>query len=153
MDETPSGVRRFVVAGTGRSGTRYIQSVLRKCGLIVSHEQVFKLGGFGSWGRRDGEVSGLAPPMLKDHTGLLILHQVRHPLPTIRSIVGRRTSARSLKHEKNFLVPAGFPDEDFRGRRLRRACLIWLHRNELVDAVDPALRWRVEDLDGVGLPL
>ena len=140
--------KRFVVAGTGRSGTRYIQSVLRKCGMRVSHEQIFCPGGVREWGNRHGESSGLAPPFLKDHyPGILILHQVRHPLAVIRSMLSRRTSTRAKQYEKQFLVPTGFPDLDFKNDRMRRATLMWLHRNELVDAAKPAMRWRVEDLD------
>lgn len=143
------GMNKFVVSSTGRSGTRYTQSVLNKTGLTVSHEQVFGLHGFRKqgWGKWDGCVSGLAPPLLRHHPDLLVFHQVRHPLAVIRSMLTRNSSKRSIAHEKEYLVPAGFPDEGFKGRRLRHSCLIWLHRNELTEMARPALRWRVEDMD------
>lgn len=61
---------RFLIVGTGRSGTTYCQAVLRVCGIHCSHQTVFTFDNYVSrgwdWGGWDGEASFMAVPLLED---------------------------------------------------------------------------------------
>jgi len=125
----------FLITGSGRSGTKYMATVLQECGLDVGHERM----------GRDGVVSSYycfeatwypghhaAPRPAFD----VVLHQVRHPLRSIASI----QTGHSWKWTCQFL-PVG-P----RAPLLRRACWNWLVFNEEAER-QAALTYRVEDLE------
>lgn len=61
---------RFIVTGTGRSGTTYSQAIFRICGLNVTHQQVFTWETIKtkrwSWMARHGDSSYMAVPILPD---------------------------------------------------------------------------------------
>ncbi len=82
-----------VVTGCGRSGTAFAARLLRDLGLRVGHEAVFgpHLQAFDGFGERDGDVSWLAAPFLRDlPPDVVIVHQVRDPLAVVRSFSGIR---------------------------------------------------------------
>jgi len=77
---------RFVIVGTGRSGSGYISRVLTEAGIRTGHE-----GWWNTWDERDetliGDSSCCALPMgLNDYDGQ-IYWQLRHPLDFIQSMV------------------------------------------------------------------
>ena len=59
---------RFLIVGTGRSGTTYCQAVMRVCGVFCTHQTVFNWDSwqFSSWdwGESQGEASFMAVPLL-----------------------------------------------------------------------------------------
>ena len=59
---------RFLIVGTGRSGTTYCQAVMRVCGVRCTHQTVFDWDSwqFSSWdwGEAQGEASFMAVPLL-----------------------------------------------------------------------------------------
>lgn len=59
---------RFLIVGTGRSGTTYCQAVFRVCGVNVSHQTVFNWDSWQTrswdWGDSVGEASFMAVPLL-----------------------------------------------------------------------------------------
>lgn len=82
---------KFVVASTPRSATRYITAVLNKAGILTTHELLCK-DCHCWWGAFEcpiiAEVSWLLPPRLdKMPSEIILLHQIRHPVPTINSII------------------------------------------------------------------
>lgn len=85
---------RFVVAGTGRSGTKWCATVLRVAGHACGHEQVFMTGRLArapDWDSRwadgwDGDSSLAAVPFLPRLQHLTRLLVVRHPLTFAGSI-------------------------------------------------------------------
>jgi hypothetical protein len=85
-------LRPFVVTGTARSGTAYLGALLDGLGLRCGHEDVFgpRTRSFDGWHGRDGDSSWLAAPFLGDLGDALVLHQTRHPLKVVRSLVGVR---------------------------------------------------------------
>lgn len=91
MDRPPR--RKFVVTGSGRSGTEYIALTLSAAGLRCGHEAVFgprtrTTPAFGAW---DGDASWLAAPFLAAlPSSTVVLHQVRHPFAVISSWYGLR---------------------------------------------------------------
>lgn len=113
------GRMRFVVTGTGRSGTMHTAKLLSATGLKCGHEDYFRaapsvretgparhglgrvrgpVGRSREWARRmfadlDGDASWMAVPRLPRFRGLKVL-QVRHPLPVIRSFGGTEFFSR-----------------------------------------------------------
>lgn len=76
---------RFVILGTGRSGTGYISRLLTEAGLRTGHEDW--------WNPRNhrkpllkGDATWCATFMLDDYRGH-IFHQVRDPIRVIKSLV------------------------------------------------------------------
>lgn len=167
----------FVVTGCARSGTLFIAEALQRLGHTVAHEALFtpETEEVPDFGDSEGDVSWLAAPFLADlPAGTIVLHQVRDPLATIRSIVGVRmfqtrphplmqvryrlqyyrirfgkpiTNARFIRFADRH-CPGLFdlPDE------VSRAAAYWVRWNRLVEQAGsmPHLRYeryRVEDLD------
>lgn len=62
---------RFLIVGTGRSGTTYCQAVFRVCGVNCTHQTVFTFDGYPrwDWGDVEGEASFMAVPFLADLRG------------------------------------------------------------------------------------
>ena len=81
----------FVVTGCPRSGTHYLSEVIARVGLVCGHEEVFgpRDHAFRGFGAAHGDSSWLAVPFLGQLPGdAVVLHQVRHPLAVVRSLVG-----------------------------------------------------------------
>jgi len=154
---------------------------LRALGHACGHEELFTpdTTAVPDFGDAQGDVSWLAAPFLNDlPDGTLVLHQVRDPLATIRSIVGVRmfqtkphplmqlryrlqyhhirfarpiTNARFIRFAATH-CPGIFdlPDET------SRAAAYWVRWNRMIEkaASDRDLgyeRYRVEDLDDARL--
>jgi hypothetical protein len=75
---------RFVIVGTGRSGTRYISRVLSAAGVRCGHEDWWTIRGTRAI-RLLGDASWLALFNLDDFRGH-IYHQVRDPIDVISSL-------------------------------------------------------------------
>jgi hypothetical protein len=165
---------KFVVAGTGRSGTGYASELFTRLGLPCGHEDVF-----GPWGptsrfREDdwtGDASWLVAPYLDLlPPGTIVLHQVRHPLDVIASWAGTgffRPSAartargmarwawkqpRSPEQELRRLVRAATPNTFRHLREPHRCATHWVDWNLLIEEADRLdhlryVRYRLEDLD------
>jgi len=76
---------KILVTGCGRSGTKYIASVLQSMGLDVPHEDLGK-DGAASWCMA---VDSVEAPWGRGRRGATfdaIFHQVRHPLKVIPSL-------------------------------------------------------------------
>lgn len=128
-------VPRVVITGCARSGTKYMSRVLKRHGLDVEHERV------GS----DGTVDWKWAPLV-DPAGVMVLHQVRHPLKVIASC---RTLIRSSweyisRHIAVSVPPKGVqitPDV-----LLLRCMNYWAQWNSKVER-KALFRFRVEDLE------
>jgi hypothetical protein len=83
-------MRHFVVAATARSGTTFTAQALSRMGYRCGHEQVFspwQPWGFHGWRGFDGDVSCYSVPFIEDlPENTLLVHQVRDPMATIRSL-------------------------------------------------------------------
>lgn len=78
---------RFVITGTGRSGTRYMATVLQWLRIRCGHEELFTPVGRVPNPFLRGDSSWMALPHLDRFTGY-VLHTVRHPVDTINSFLG-----------------------------------------------------------------
>jgi hypothetical protein len=84
---------QFVVTSCARSGTLFMAEALSRLGHACAHEAIFTpdTTGVPDFGDAQGDVSWLAAPFLSQlPAGTVVVHQVRDPLATIRSIVGVR---------------------------------------------------------------
>lgn len=75
---------RFVIVGTGRSGTGFISQLLSAGGIRTGHEGWWKPTGRPQR-RLVGDASWCATFELDDYKGR-IFHQIRDPLATLRSV-------------------------------------------------------------------
>lgn len=85
MAETFFDNLKFIITGTGRSGSGYIAQLLSAVGIPTGHEGVFNPM---RTKREDlkGDSSWQAVPYLSEFEGI-VLHQTRHPAKFIRSMV------------------------------------------------------------------
>lgn len=86
IDELPLPGLRFLVVGTGRSGTSFTTALLQRAGIAADHEAVFTETGPRAPGPLEGDVSWMAVPYLARFPGP-VLHQVREPLAVIDSLL------------------------------------------------------------------
>lgn len=132
---------RFVIVGTGRSGTGYIAALLRAGGIRCGHE--------GWWSpldrrrpRLQGDASWCATFELDDYDGR-IFHQIRDPLATMRSVAAvevaphRRENAW-YRYRTKFVEFTGDPMTDALLTLDR-----WLTKAEAI----AEWTWRLEDVD------
>lgn len=78
---------RFVITGTGRSGTGYLATAFRYMRIRCGHEEMFTPAGRQANPFIRGDASWMAVPYLDRFTGY-VLHVVREPLATINSFLG-----------------------------------------------------------------
>jgi hypothetical protein len=161
---------RFVVTGTGRSGTGYAAKLFTAAGLSCGHEAVFT-DKPGLWDKAaprhgllprlseplarireerrrratylEGDASWMAAPRLSRFNGVSFL-QLRHPIPVIRSFMGTRFFSNPEKHRaQRRFAAAHFA---VTGDDIVDAMRWWVFWNELADrAAD--VTYRLEDLD------
>jgi hypothetical protein len=139
---------RFVVVGTGRSGTGYAARLFTELDIPCGHEAAF-----------DPDVSGR--PLLGDASfgivpflegfGGLVFHQVRHPLAVLRSMLATDFFSSPGRYAPYYrLLQSTLPRLDDRGTPVRKAMyyiVAWNRRCERA----ATLRWRVESLDAATL--
>ena len=85
-------LRPLVVTGCARSGTTYLAALLGGLGLDLGHEDLFgpRTRSFDGWHGRQGDSSWLAAPFLGEVGDAVVVHQVRHPVKVVRSLLGMR---------------------------------------------------------------
>ena len=128
---------RFVVTGSGRSGTGYIAAVLSAAGIPCGHEGWFN----PQRDRADGLVgdsSWCAVPELAGYPGL-VWHQVRHPLAVIASLAKAPLWGPYADLAAPYVRDAGFGP-------FGPETALWVALNEASER-RATLRWRVEDVD------
>ncbi len=161
---------RFVVTGTGRSGTGYTAHLFDAAGLRCGHEQVFRdrpalgergtprpglVGTIKSPVARvretihrqrttlDGDASWMAAPRLKAFRGVSFL-QTRHPLLVIRSFVGTQFFSATGQHRRQRAFAAAFFSPT--GDDVLDTMRWWVFWNDLA-AEYATVVYRLEDLN------
>jgi len=144
-------MKRFLVTGCPRSGTKYAATLFRALGVHIGHEQVFGVGeGLGGrpvrWRVFEGDVSWLAVPFLP-LDDVVVLHQVRHPLEFVRSVVG----FGFLSDERAELafprvVRRHAPEVYEPATQVERGATLWRVWNEMA-APHATITYRLEALD------
>ncbi|GAA2108076.1 hypothetical protein [Streptomyces synnematoformans] len=88
----PAQPPRFAITGTGRSGTGYLAALMEANGITCGHEGWWRPDGIGRHtGGLTGDASWLALPAIETGawSGPVAL-VVRHPVNTVRSLVGTK---------------------------------------------------------------
>jgi hypothetical protein len=130
--------KRLLVTGCGRSGTKYIARILQRAGLDIGHETMGEHG-ISSWYMT---VNAVSAPFGDGRAGYVFentLHQIRHPLAVIDSLV-----ASPLKKESWDFICRYMPismDEPL----LTRCAKYWLHWNCAAEKIAD-VSYRVENL-------
>jgi hypothetical protein len=169
---------RFVVTGCARSGTLFTAEALGRLDHACGHEVLFtpETSAVPDFGDAQGDVSWLAAPFVdRLPVDTVVVHQVRNPLATVRSIVGVRmfqTKPHPLMQARYRLqyyrVRVGKPITNARFIRFAarhcpgvfdlpdepsRAAAYWVRWNRMIERAAAAgslayRRMRLEDLDG-----
>ncbi len=145
-------MKRFLVTGIGRSGTKYAANMLTAAGLPCAWEKAFFAGKRNpKWSEPGGEASWFAMPSIADlPDDTVVLHQTREPIAWLRSWL--QLSAKWSPGVKSFVEDhCGFyiweraphPASDM------QVYVNWQRRVEETAAARklPYLRYRLEDLD------
>lgn len=133
----------FAIVGTGRSGTGFMSAALRAAGIDCGHEEWWGPTGTTRRAGMDGDCSWLAVPDLLGFGGP-VLHQVRHPLDVIRSLVGIRMFTDPAHRAFRWFMYAELPG--LRGDDVQDAMLWYVEWNARCER-HADLRYRVEDVD------
>lgn len=134
--------RFLLVIGCGRSGTKYMSTVLRASGLDVSHDyDGMGLSGTVSWLMTPGDADW-APwgPLSKDYNFRHILHQVRDPLKVIQSFYN--FPPRATWEWVSLFIPEMSPSDS----NLTKCAKYWYYWN-LIAEKRAELTYRIEDFD------
>jgi len=151
-------MRRLLITGCQRSGTRFISEMLNGLAIHCGHEQVFhpflnKPVGMAFWETLPSmraESSWCAAPFLKTISrNVAILHQVRHPLHNIRSATGIEFFKTPFRPYEPFAPFAmkHCPEAFKQPTEVERALAYWWLWNRMIEiAVGDSpnyARWRV----------
>lgn len=146
---------RFLITGCARSGTVFTTQVFKQAGIACDHERIFNVESHpDNWGEV-GEVSWEAAPWIprvqKMFPGVPIMHQVRHPLPTIASLLAYKLFEEANPAESwTRYIYANCHGIEEGETPLERCTLYWLHWNELCHQ-PKVIRHRVEDIEPGGV--
>jgi len=140
-----NGAPRFLITGSGHSGTAYIGEVLWRSGVRCGHEQWFGAPGGDVVADLDGDASWVAllHPWLNKFRGE-VFHQVREPLSTIGSLARFYAEAPRdtyMDLRLRWLEAAGWTGANSVGR----ATATWVTANEAAAGI-ARFTYRVEDL-------
>lgn len=138
-------MRPLVVTGCQRSGTAWTAAVLTTAGWWASHERFFNEDRHWPLKPTTVEVSWAAAPFLADLDDAVIVHQTRHPLAVVGSLMTQgkftgRSKARSALWAMEHVPGIGGP-----GGGLGNTLRYWFLWNRLVET-HAHLRWQVETL-------
>jgi hypothetical protein len=144
-------MKRFLVTGCPRSGTKYAATLFRALGVRIGHEDVFGVRqGLRkrpvTWDGQQGDASWLAVPFLPLED-TIVLHQVRHPLEVVRSLCG----FGFLSDERAGMpfprvVRLHTPEVYAPDTQAERGAIMWRIWNAKAEA-HGAITYRLEDLD------
>lgn len=143
----PSGVRlQYVVAGTGRCGTKYMAAFLSAIGIRCGHEAVYGPHGIHYREGLVADSSYMSVPFLNEFSGKVI-HIVRRPLDVVKSFVGIGFFSRDLdmpfrKWAWEYFERSGDPVID--------AMRWWVDWNKRIEPY-ASIRVRIEDMPDYGL--
>jgi len=132
---------KIVIIGCGRSGTNYISEVFKSLNLVIGHEY-FGKDGISSWRvvpDTDIRFGGPSFHNLKKYKKT-VLHQVRHPLKTIGSLL--------TFSEKSWLFTARFIRFEDSDSLLLKSMKCWYYWNLMAEK-KAVFTYRVEAIESV----
>lgn len=142
----------IVVVACGRSGTRYASVLLSKQGLPCGHQRGFHphLSGVPPRLKSVAESSAFAAPFVeKIPESWLLIHQVRHPLKVVDSLIRQRhlpSQGSSVGHAF-YAKHAPRVLEYWGGRLYDEALALWLDWNRLILKAQGRLNYRFHRIE------
>lgn len=147
--------RKLLIIGTGRCGTDFMSRLFISNGYDVPHERIGKFGGSSHWFITDSEwypvltfASGLKAHIgqrKSDYNFEKIIHLIRNPLDTIRSIsnIFRSTDFDFLVH--NGIIPENII---FKGKkRFYKGMILYYYVNKFIlDNFKNSLLVKIENI-------
>lgn len=141
-------IKRLLITGSGRCGTKWIAQALRHAGVDCGHERAFNLDhhGEGNW---IAESSWPAAPYLPSvGSETYVVHLVRHPLQVIASRAAWGTypddGARTMRSRRGEFAMKHCPAIRLGRDTLERSAIHWVEWNKLI--TNPDERLQVEKL-------
>jgi hypothetical protein len=146
---------RFLVAGTGRNGSKWIAEVMTGLGLLCGHER-FSLEGapfrYADGVLFQGDSSFQCVPHLRKvrqiNPKIVVFLQLRNPLDYVTSIMGSGvfetavdTTSPHGRYQMDNVVPPISP-----GDRVKTAMKMWVFWNDMA-APYAHMRYRLESVD------
>jgi hypothetical protein len=136
---------RFVIVGTGRSGTKYASELFSQLGIPCGHESFFDPG-HAAQDNLAGDASFGVVPFLNKFGGV-VFHQVRHPLSVLSSIAATKFFESPVPYLPYLeLIEDCLPEIRQFADPILKAVYYVVRWNRMCEAI-AQLRWRVEDLD------
>ena len=137
---------RFLIAGTGRSGSKYVAGVFTRLGLECGHEHVFN----ATTSQRDpdgpvGDSSHQCAPYLQavrdEYPDVIVFHQLRNPVKYVQSLCGEMWFPEPSGNEQWMLGHVDIQGTD----PVDTAMQMWVAWNDMI-AFHSHLTYKVEDL-------
>lgn len=129
-------MKRFLITGTGRSGTKWCATALRCAGIYCGHEQVFATAMLPNhnpprWTSLQGDASLAAMPYMAELPDVTKVLVVRHPLAFVSSMlkVGPFLTGSQPAGLVEY-IDATFPDVMASENEVEAALRFWLHWNQ-----------------------
>ena len=135
--------RQVLITGVQRSGTHFTWELLNRLGIHVHHEGLGPAGSVSwlySWREATFAINN-PTPLSPDHRFCVVLHQVRHPLRVLASVV-KATKPRDRYWQ--WIYGQEPQSIDPRASALRRAAQLWLAQNLRIERFADA-RFRTEE--------
>lgn len=147
MDSLEGAKRlKFMVVGTGRSGSAFTAHVLTLLGVPCGHEDVFNARLACGESSLVGDSNHQSAPYLKklEDEGCLpiIFHQLRDPVGYVKSLCGEVWLPNPSGNERYMMSHVSVDKAD----RIKAAMQMWVGWNDLI-VPHSTLEYRVEDLN------
>jgi hypothetical protein len=150
FNSTPIRLYPLLITGTGRSGTKFTVSILRRLGYNMTHDDAKQIGSDGavSWPLAVGPHASY--PRWATHPGTArfktLVHQVRDPLTCLPS------RAAHIKPVFESFISGNCPEMNrmsprFRNNSLAVSLLHYVTWHTLIEKQNPDIRFRIEDLN------
>lgn len=143
--------KRFVVTGTGRSGTKFASHLFTRCGLPCTHQSTYTERNRApnpDYQGKKGASSAFAAPYVNEiNDDTLIIHQVRNPERVIASLIKNR---HLVTQKQNDATKRYVEHVDLSGcdTYAEQAAALWVRWNNLVLQAEKRKNYilhRVED--------
>ena len=127
--------KNCVVTGCGRSGTRYASVLLSRLGLPCGHQKSIRSQkpGIPSSMEKPAEASAFAAPFVMDIPDTwLLIHQVRHPLKVVDSLIRLRHLPSQHQFTGHNFYKRYVPTSQGYSHLPDEALYIWMEWNRLI---------------------
>jgi len=150
--------KRLLITGCMSSGTTFMSELLKAIDIRCSHEGIFNQGGreaVAIWQKLPpycrAESSWFAAPFVGTMpANISVLHQVRHPLVFVRSLMGRNFMGKIFEKtmKVGLFIKLHCPESLELHTSLERSLAFWLYWNQMIEKTPKSqyALWRVRHI-------